>query len=70
MKISFSTVQATYISYLLIFLSVSTLYNSTDVIWAAILDWKDADGILRIHQVKKENPPINLLSHSPFEKVI
>ncbi|XP_056022508.1 lysosomal-trafficking regulator-like isoform X3 [Ostrea edulis] len=48
---------------------VSTLYNSTDVIWAAILDWKDADGILRIHQVKKENPPINLLSHSPFEKV-
>ncbi|XP_061172369.1 lysosomal-trafficking regulator-like isoform X2 [Saccostrea echinata] len=48
---------------------VSTIYNSTDVIWAAILDWKEADGILRIRQVKKENPPINLLSHSPFEQV-
>ncbi|XP_078313286.1 lysosomal-trafficking regulator-like isoform X5 [Crassostrea virginica] len=48
---------------------VSTLYNSTDVIWAAILDWKGADGILRIHQVKKETPPINLLTHSPYEKV-
>jgi hypothetical protein len=55
---------------LLFFLSASALYNSTDVIWAAILDWKDADGILRIQQVKKENPSINLLSHSPFEKVI
>lgn len=48
---------------------VSTVYNSTDVIWAAILDWKGADGILRIHQVKKETPAINLLSHTPFEKV-
>ena len=50
-------------------IAVSTLYNSTDVIWAAILDWKGADGILRIHQVKKETPPINLLTHSPYEKV-
>ncbi|KAK3092886.1 hypothetical protein FSP39_008387 [Pinctada imbricata] len=48
---------------------VATVYNSTEVIWAAILDWKRNDGILRINN-HKDKPVINFLHHNPFEQIV
>ena len=48
--------------------SVATVYNSTDVIWAAIIDWKQGDGILRINN-HREKPVVNFLHHNLFEQV-
>lgn len=47
---------------------VSTLYESSDVKWAAILNWSQPDGILRVRNDKKRLP-INFLQHSPYEEV-
>ncbi|XP_052057749.1 lysosomal-trafficking regulator-like isoform X2 [Mytilus californianus] len=46
----------------------STLYNTTDVVWAAIVTWKFPDGIIRINN-KPEQPYLNLIQHSPYDQV-
>lgn len=46
---------------------VSTV-NYTDVTWAAIIDWQQPSGILRIKN-DKNRPKTNFLQHSPFEQI-
>ncbi|XP_069116272.1 lysosomal-trafficking regulator-like isoform X2 [Argopecten irradians] len=47
---------------------VSTVNFSTDVTWAAIIDWQQPGGILRIKN-DKNRPKTNFLQHSPFEQI-
>lgn len=44
------------------------MYNTTDVVWAAIVTWKFPDGIIRINN-KPEQPYLNLIQHSPYDQV-
>ena len=54
--------------YLIFYTVVTKLYNTTDVVWAAIVMWKFPDGILRINN-RPDQPFLNLIQHSPFDMV-
>ncbi|KAJ8308471.1 hypothetical protein KUTeg_013345 [Tegillarca granosa] len=47
---------------------VLRVFNSTDVVWAAIISWKHPDGILRIKN-HKEKPLVNFMHESPTDLV-